>query len=403
MQDEEASVTEIYHKIVVVGGGAGGISVAARLCRELENADLAIIEPSTKHYYQPLWTLVGGGVFPREESQREEASVIPPGANWIQDSVTEFHPAENALSTASGQRIRYDWLVVAAGLKLCWDGIKGLPDTIAKNGVCSNYSYDTVPYTWETLRNFKGGNALFTHPATPIKCGGAPQKIMYLADDTFRKNGVRDKSTVDFYCAPPTIFTAPKYAERLVQVCERRGIGVHYRHNLVELRPDSREAVFVNLDTQEQLVKHYDMIHVTPPMAAPDCIRNGPLANEAGWVDVDKGTMRHVRYENVYALGDCSSLPTSKTAAAIRHQAPLLVHNLLAAMAGKPVDAQYDGYTSCPLVTGYGKLILAEFDYELQPRETFPFDQGKERLSMYLLKKYVLPVMYWRGMLRGRL
>lgn len=396
-------MTELYHKIVVIGGGAGGLDTAARLVNELGAGQVAVIEPALKHYYQPLWTLVGGGVFPKEDSERDEASVIPRGATWIQDAVTEFLPDENTVVTANGQRIRYDWLVVAAGIKICWDKIPGLPEALGNNGVCSNYAYDQAPYTWETLRNFKGGKALFTFPLPPIKCAGAPQKIMYLAEETFRKNGVRDKTEITYVCATPTIFSAPKYAERLMKIVEARGIKVLFKHNLVEIRPDSKEAVVENLETNEQIVLPYDMMHVAPPMAAPDFIKNSPLANAGGWVDVDKASLRHVRYANVFSLGDCSSLPTSKTAAAIRRQAPVLVENLLHAIKSEQPSATYNGYTSCPLITGYGKLILAEFDYDLKPQETFPFDQGKERRSMYLLKKYVLPIMYWRGLLRGRL
>lgn len=133
------------------------------------------------------------------------------------------------------------------------------------------------------------------------------------------------------------------------------------------------------------------MIHVTPPQSAPDFIRKSKLANETGWVDIDKNTLQHNRYPNIFSIGDASSLPTSKTGAAIRKQAPILVANLLAALHKKKAVKQYDGYTSCPLVTGYGKLVLAEFDYQNQPKETFPFDQSKERWSMYQLKNMFCP------------
>ena len=391
-----------HHQIVVVGGGAAGLSIAARLLRAGGIQDVAIIEPSDKHYYQPLWTLVGGGVARREDSVRPMAGLIPKGAHWIQDAASEFFPEENRLTTRDGKDISYDYLVVAPGLQIDWHKIKGLPEALGKNGVCSNYSYDTVNSTWENIRNFKGGNAVFTFPPPPIKCAGAPQKIMYLAEHYFRKQGIRAQSRVIYYCATPTIFSAPKYAAALVdQVVKPRNVEVQYKHNLVEIRGDSKEAVIQNLDTGETFVQPYDMIHVVPPMSAPDFIKKSPLAGETGWVDVNKSTMQHVRYPNVFSLGDASSLPTSKTAAAVRAQAPILVANLLGVMKGQQLTAGYDGYTSCPLVTGYGKLILAEFDYDLKPRETFPFDQGKERYSMYLLKRYVLPVIYWEGLVKG--
>lgn len=395
--------TEIRHRVVIVGGGSGGITVAARLAKALPQGSVAIIEPSRKHYYQPLWTLVGGGVFPKQASERDEVTLIPRGTTWIQDAVTEFLPEENTVVTQGGQRIKYDYLVVAAGIQIDWGKIKGLPDAIGRDGVCSNYSYEYVDKTWEFIRTFKGGNAIFTQPLPPIKCAGAPQKIMYLADDHFRKSGVRGKAHVIFASAMPTIFAVKKYAAALDKIVARKGIETYYKHNLVEIRAQEKEAVFENLDTKEPVVLKYDMIHVTPPMSAPDFLKRSPLANEAGWVNVDKGSLQHVRYPNIFSLGDASSLPTSKTGAAIRKQAPVLVKNLLAAMKGQTTAPQYDGYTSCPLVTGYGKLILAEFDYDLNPKETFPFDQSQERYSMYLLKAYGLPALYWHGMLKGRL
>lgn len=391
-----------HFRVLIVGGGTGGICVAARLCRLMPRAGIGIVEPSDKHYYQPLWTLVAGGDAARENTVRDEASLIPHGARWLRDSVIEFDPEKNAVKLASGASVTYDALVVAAGIQLDWAKVKGLPDALGKGGVCSNYSYETVAYTWQAIRDFSGGDAVFTHPATPIKCGGAPQKIMYLADDAFRRKGVRARSKVHFYIGDPVIFKCEKYARTLLNVVARKDIAVHYRHNLTELRTASREAVFQNLETNTELVQHYDMIHVTPPMSSPDFIKKSPLANAAGWVDVDKATLRHVKHANVFSLGDCSSLPTSKTGAAIRKQAPVLVQNLVAALDGKALPGAYDGYTSCPLVTGYGKLVLAEFDYDLKPRETFPIDQSKERWSMYQLKKHLLPAMYWHGMMKGR-
>lgn len=387
------------HEVVIVGGGTAGISVAARLRRK--GLGVAIIEPSDVHYYQPLWTLVGGGIVPKEDTRRPEADYIPNGSTWIKDRVTEFDPDANQVVTESGKRIGYDFLVVCPGIQIDWDKIKGLPESIGKDGVCSNYSYEYVDKTWEFIRKTKQGNAIFTQPNTPIKCGGAPQKICYLAEDYFRINGLRDKIEVKFITASPTIFGSPYYAPTLAKHCEDTGIITKFKMNLTEIRPNSKEAVFQNLDTGDEVIEHYDLLHVTPPMSSPDFIKRSPLANSAGWVDVDKETLRHTKFENIFGLGDASSLPTSKTGAAIRKQVPVVVENLLNQRSGKPLMAKYNGYTSCPLVTGYDSLIMAEFGYDLQPMETFPIDQNKERYSMFLVKRYLLPQLYWHGMLRG--
>lgn len=390
-------------RVVIVGGGSGGISVAARLARSGGGLSVTVIDPAQTHDYQPLLTLVGAGVLPREDVRRAEASVIPSGVEWVQEAVAEFDPDHNTVTTSAGKTVAYDVLVVAAGIQLDWGKVKGLEGNIGKNGICSNYSFDTVNTTWEAIRSFKGGDAVFTHPATPIKCGGAPQKIMYLADDAFRRAGVRDTARIFFYSGDPSIFKATHYAPALMEVIRRKGIETPlFQHNLKEVRVDAREAVFDNLADKTEVVQRFDLLHVTPPMSSPDFIKRSPVAAATGWVEVDKHTCRHTRFANVFALGDCSNLPTSKTGAAIRKQAPTVATNVVDVLAGREPSATYDGYTSCPLVTGYGSLILAEFDYELNPRETFPIDQRKERWSMYMLKRHALPVLYWQGMLKGR-
>lgn len=391
-----------HHSVVIVGGGSGGLTVAARLRNERPSLDVAVIEPSEHHYYQPLWTLVGAGVFDKEITQRAEADYIPPGVTWIRDGVKEFHPEQGEVLTRGGERITYEQLVVATGIQLDWGKIKGLDGHLGKDGICSNYSYDTVDATWRFLEGFRGGNAVFTFPSTPVKCAGAPQKIMYLADDWLRKAGVRAKSKVIFASAGAAIFGVKKYREALEPIVKRKGIDTYFRHDLVEVRPASKEAVFRHLDQGTEVVLKYELLHISPPQSAPDVIKKSPLANKDGWVEVDKYSLQHARYPAVFSLGDNSSLPTSRTGAAIRKQAPVLVANLLALRDGRALEARYDGYASCPLVTGYGKLIMAEFDYDGNPAESFPFDQGKERYSMYALKAYGLPEMYWNGMLRGR-
>ncbi len=393
-----------HHQVLIIGGGSAGLTVAAHLSNMPNAPQIGIVEPSEKHYYQPIWTLVGGGVFPKEVSERNQADFIPAGATWIKDKVASFDPENNSVTLQSSEIISYDYMIVAAGIQIDWNLIPGLAESIGKpgTGVCSNYSYETVDSTWESIRNLRGGTAIFTQPNTPIKCAGAPQKICYLAEDHFRKSGIRDKVNVVFASAGGGIFGIKKYATSLNQVVKRKEIDARYKHNLIALHPDKREAVFEQLGGGENVTMKYDMIHVTPPMSAPDFIQNSPLASSAGWVEVDKHTTQHTRYPNVFSLGDCSSLPTSKTGAAIRKQAPTTAANLMSLINGMPLTSTYDGYTSCPLVTGYGSLILAEFDYNGNPKESFPFDQAQERYSMYALKAYGLPRLYWHGMLRGR-
>jgi sulfide:quinone oxidoreductase len=395
-----------HYRIAIIGGGTAGITVAARLKRADQNLDIAVIEPSSKHYYQPLWTLVGAGIVKKESTERKERQYMPEGVHWVKDYVEDILPEDNTLNLRSGDKMTYDYLVVAPGIQLNWHEVKGLKDTIGKNGVCSNYSYETVDYTWEVLKNFKGGTAIFTNPAGQVKCGGAPQKIMYLVEDYTRKHGLREKTKIIGAFAGTKMLGVPEINATLENIVKERGIDMCFHHNLVAIDGLKKEATFEILGEEKRMVTlPFDMIHVTPPQSAPEFIKRSKLVHQEGpnkgWVNVDIHTLQHPSYRNVFSLGDVAALPTAKTGAAIRKQAPVLVKNLLAALKGQTPLASYNGYSSCPLVTGYGKLVLAEFVYDNKYKPTFPLDQTKERYDMYLLKRHVLPQMYWHGMLRG--
>lgn len=393
-----------HHKILIVGGGNAGISIASQLLRKDSSLDIAIVDGTEKHYYQPAWTLVGGGEFNIKDTEREEKSVIPSGAMWVQQMVQGFKPEENKITLANGTDLSYDYLITVPGIQLNWGEIKGLKETLGKNGVCSNYSFETAPYTWECIQQTKNGKAIFTNPNTPIKCGGAPQKIMYLAADYFRKNKI--KSQVEFWSGGTRVFGVEKYENTLKKVITRYGINTHFFVKLAEIDGPAKIAKFVGIgeSNKDQVYEvAFDMIHVTPPQSAPDFIKSSPIANATGWLDVDKHTLQHKIYKNIFGCGDAANLPASRTGAAIRKQAPVLVSNLLSLIEGAEMKASYDGYSSCPIITGYNKLVLAEFDYDNMPLETFPFDQSKERWSMYQMKKYLLPYLYWNKILPGKM
>lgn len=390
-----------YYDVVVVGGGAGGITMGARMKRKVGAGNVAIIEPSETHYYQPMWTLVGGGAKKLASSARPTASVMPSGVKWIKSEVKSFDPDKNSI-WIDDKEICYKYLIIALGIKLQFEKIKGLPEAFKYPKIGSNYSVNTVEKTWKALQDFKKGNAVFTFPNTPVKCAGAPQKIMYLADAYLRKNGKRSDANFIFNTSLGVIFGVKKYADALLQIIKERDITVNYKHSLIEVRPDKQEAVFENLDKPgETKVYQYEMLHVTPPMGPQDVLVNSPVADAAGWVDVDKDTLQHKKYPNVFGIGDCTSLPTSKTAAAVAAQSAVLNKTISLVMKNQISSAKYDGYTSCPLVTSYNKVILAEFDYNQQPLETFPIDQSKERWSMYYMKATLMPYLYWYLLLTG--
>ncbi len=393
------------HDIVIIGGGSAGISVAARLLSGGAK-DVAVIDPATTHYYQPLWTLVGGGRAPIEESARQQSAVLPKGAAWIRRAAVEVDPDEQIITLDDGGTVGYSYLIVCPGIQLDWEKITGLPQTLGRDGVSSNYSYELAPATWKFIRDTRSGTAVFGMPAGPIKCAGAPQKIAYLAADYWRQQGVLKDIDVHLILPTPAMFGVKEFSDVLVGVARRYGITVHLESEVTEVRPDGREAVVTSKSDGSTLTLPYSVMHLVPPQSAPDWVKKSALAdpnNPAGYVEIDKHTMRHTRYPNVFALGDAGSSPNSKTGAAIRKQAPVVVENLMAVRAGREPSAQYGGYASCPLTTARRKMLLAEFDYSMKPTPSIPYiDTIKERTDMWYLKRYGLPFMYWNLMLKGR-
>ncbi|MDO6472506.1 FAD/NAD(P)-binding oxidoreductase [Maribacter sp. 1_MG-2023] len=431
-----------HHQVLIIGGGTAGIMVAAQLLTQKKAKDVAIIEPADTHYYQPAWTLVGAGTYDFDKTARPMSSVIPKNATWIKDKATGFDPENNIVHTASKGDITYDYLVVAPGLAYDFSLVPGLGEAIDKGVVCSNYT--DPKHTWDVIKNFKGGTALFTQPTTPIKCGGAPQKIMYLAESHFRKSGIRKKTDVIFATGGTVIFGVKKIAKTLMEVVDRKDINLRFHHKLVAVDGDKQIAWYemgqeitaggcvvissnkvddLKLDEKFQYnykdVKvsvdgnrygiHYDMMHTAPPSVAPKFVKDSTLVNAAGWLDVNHQTMQHNTYANIFGLGDVAALPTAKTGAAIRKQVPIVVDNLNLLMNSHKMGTKsYNGYSSCPLVTDYGKMVLAEFDYDnnFTPdpklKRMLINDSSKEHWRLWMLKKYGLPYLYWNKMMKGQ-
>ena len=401
-------VAEAEHQIVIIGGGAAGVAAASSLLARDATLDIAIIDPADIHYYQPGWTLVGAGIFRPETTARTMASLMPRGVHWIQAAVAAFEPDRNAVILEGCRVVKYQQLIVCPGLKLDWHGVEGLVETLGQNGVTSNYRYDLAQYTWELVQRLRGGKALFTQPPMPIKCAGAPQKAMYLSSDHWLRSGVLKNIDVHFYNSGGVLFGVPEYVPALMEYVKRYDITLNFGRTLSAIDGPAKTATFTRAlpdGTKESVTSNFDMIHVVPPQRAPDFIRVSPLADAAGWVDVDPGTMRHKTFANVFALGDAGSTPNAKTAAAARKQAPVVANNVLVGLGKLKGDARYDGYGSCPLTVERGKIVLAEFLYDGKVAPSFPkwlIDGTRPSRAAWFLKERILPPLYWEAMLKGR-
>lgn len=396
------------HTVVIIGGGAGGLAVAASLLKRQADLDIAVVEPQSFHYYQPGWTLVGGGVFKQAQTKRSMQSVMPKQVTWYQNSVAKLIPEEHAVVLGNGEVLGYSALVVATGLQLDWDAIPGLKESLGENGVTSNYRYDLAPYTWQLVQQLKSGKALFTQPPMPIKCAGAPQKAMYLSCDAWKRYRTLEHISVEFCSAGAALFGVKEYVPALQEYVDTYNISLQLQHTLIKVDGPKKLATFNVVDAggdSKEVVKSFDMLHVCPPQKAPDEIAASPLADTSGWVDVDPATLRHKQFENIFAVGDVINAPNAKTAAAVRKQAPVVAENLLSTLSKKPAMAIYEGYGSCPLTVERGKVILAEFGYGgvLQPTlPTWLVNGTKPSRISWLVKEKGLPWIYWSLMLKGK-
>ncbi|MCX7554189.1 TIGR01244 family sulfur transferase [Marinicella sp. S1101] len=395
---------DLVCQVAIVGAGAAGIAVASSLAKRHTELDIIIIDPADIHYYQPGWTMVGGGIFSQEQTVKTMASLIPPGIKWLKEAVAAFEPENNSLILSGCKVVKYEHLIVCPGLKLDWESIEGLTNTLGKNGVTSNYRFDLAPYTWDLVKSLKSGKAIFTQPPMPIKCAGAPQKAMYLSSDYWYRNHLINDIDVEFYNAGPVLFGVDSYVPALMKYVDRYQAALNFSHNLVKVDGEAQTAWFTN-PQGEVVEKQFDMLHVCPPQTAPDFIKSSPLVDENGWIDVDQSTLRHKKYHNIYSLGDVMNAPNAKTAAAARKQAPVVANNLLSDMGLNNRRAIYDGYGSCPLTVEKGKIVLAEFGYGGKLLPSFPkfiVDGTKPSRISWFLKEKLLPPIYWKAMLKGR-
>ena len=411
-------------KLVIIGGGTGGIMLSSRLMKVKAPVEVTLIEPADTHWYHPAWTLVGAGAYDIKKTAKPMSEMIPDKEKWIKDYATGFRPEENVVTTANTGDISYDFLVVSPGLVMDTSLIEGLTEALGKGVVCSNYT--DPEHTWDVIRNFKGGNAIFTQPTTPIKCGGAPQKIAYLAADYFRMHNMSDRAKVTFATPGTVIFGVKVIADSLMKVIDRYNIDFKPFYAPIKVDGPNKKITFKHIGPKENLcvvnddgstdasiapdeiIMDYDMLHLAPPQTAPKFVKESSLVNAAGWLDVNINTLQHVRYPNIFGMGDVAALPTAKTGAAIRKQVPVVMANILHLIKDNHLGKKiYEGYSSCPLVTGYGKMILAEFNYknEFTPdpklKQMLIFDSTKEDWRLWMLKKYGLPYLYWNKMMKG--
>jgi len=427
---------DVKGKILIVGGGAGAIMALSRLVRAIKNPDITIIAPNDIHLYQPGQVFVGAGEMQFEDLVIQNSNYIDTDVvTWVKDEVKSFDAQNNSVTTRKGEKISYDYLVVATGIQYHYEAIKGLTkEDIGKNGITSVYLSDLekgtahgATATWKWFNELKEAaktskpKVIYTQPNTPIKCGGAPQKMLYLSADYLKLAGLSAEYT--FATNGGKLFSLPKIDKALHETQDMYDtITNKFKHNLIAIDVDAKKATFEHsyeikgeydedieeytmIQKREEVVMDYDFIHVVPPMGPVDAVKNSTLGwqrgTAKGWLEVDKYTLQHRRYKNIFGIGDICGIPKGKTGGSARHHGPILVENLLAQMKGSKLKAKFDGYTVCPLKTQYGKIIMAEFNYN-GPAPTLPLAFEKPRWIWWVFDLYMLKPMYKYLMLTGR-
>ncbi|MCC5806809.1 MAG: NAD(P)/FAD-dependent oxidoreductase [Opitutales bacterium] len=394
-------------RFVVAGGSIGGLTVAARLLRGVPGANVTIIEPRTVHHYQPGYTLVGAGVYKPEDVLFDQESLHQPGMRWIRDAVAAFEPERNRVVTRGGQAVEYDYLVVALGVEMDRNSVAGFEAALETPYAANIYDLESAVKYRELAKSFAGGDAVFTYPSGYVKCGGAPQKISWLSEDLWRRHGKRGKVEVHFHTPQPSLFPVVPVIDKIVMpMMEERGLHNHYRQNLRVIDVSTRTAIFeeeTSSGAKREVRRHYDLLHPMPRFRTPEPLRAGPLTADGigGQLQVDRHTLRHKRFGNVFGVGDCAATGAPKTAATIRKQAPVVVGNLFdVALDREPAHA-YDGTSGCPLLTRYGRCMMFEFDFEGNLVNEWIYQSTKETRLWWNFKVHGLKRLYRHVMING--
>ncbi|MCB5273491.1 Sulfide dehydrogenase [flavocytochrome c] flavoprotein chain [Arthrobacter sp. SO5] len=394
-----------HYEVLIIGGGNAGVSLAARLHR-YGVKDVAVVEPGDQHFYQPLFSHIAGGRATASEAARPQRSVMPQGVEWIRDSAVDIDPAGKTVSLASGGQLGFGHLVVCPGLQLDWDKIPGLADAVHSPAGASHYEFSLAAKAWTLLSGLKAGTAVFTMPSGPIKCGGAAQKPMYLACDHWREQGVLRDIRVVMVQPYPTVFGVPGVDDELNRKIAEYGIELRLNSELVMVDAATQNALIRNNATGIAEELHYDVLNAVPPQSAPDWLKATELpapGDSGGFVDVDPQTLRHVRFPNIWSLGDAAATTNSKSGGALRKQTKVLAKNLVAARDGKPLTEKYDGYSVCPFTVSGSTVVFAEFDAEYRPMPSVPkVPTWKESRASWVVDRDIFPRVYWNLILKGR-
>jgi sulfide:quinone oxidoreductase len=405
-------------KIVIIGGGIAGIATASKLSQQLDQAKITILEPNKDStQYQEGYTFLASGIWEKDDVIYKRDDFIPRGVTLIKEKAVEFNPDYNTITTDNGRKLKYDFLVVAAGVKLNYSAIKGLEEVgeaystgdntlvskiLTSLNVSSVYTINSAEDTWKNIQQLvengkknKNLNALFTTPNTQIKAAGVSFSMMNMVYSRLKQSSLHTHTQISYYTSNNFLLPIKKYNENMIEKLTIKNIDYFYKHNLTQIK--NNQAIFNNNIKQD-----FNFLHITPPMKAPDELGKSLIGSKDGWIPVDKESLQHLEYKNIFALGDIANIPFGKTAGSIRKQYPIVVNNILSIIKNGKIsktNLKYDGYTIYSILTGIETAMFIQFDLS---KNNYP-DAMKQRYIWWLFKLYLSKPLTMYGLLKARL
>lgn len=392
-------------RILILGAGTGGTMMLNRLSKALdpEEYKLTIVDKDTTHYYQPGFLFIPFGLYSEQDVIKPKRDFFPKNADVILSEIDRIKPEENEVILKNGDVLSYDILIIATGTEIRPGEIEGMAGELWYKSIFDFYTINGAVALANFLDTWDGGKMVLNIAEMPIKCPVAPLEFLFLADDYFKKKGMRDKVDITFATPLDAAFTKPIAAKELGGFLEEKNINLVTEFNIG--RVDNDEKKIVSWDEREV---DFDLLVTIPTNMGIEAIERSGMGDELNFIPTDKHTLRSENWDNVFVIGDATDLPSSKAGSVAHFESDILFENLMSAIKGEPLTANFDGHANCFIESGDGKGLLIDFNYETEPLPgkfpipgIGPFSLLKET-KMNHWGKLGFKWLYWNMLIKGR-
>jgi sulfide:quinone oxidoreductase len=375
------------HDVLVLGGGVGGTVVANLVAKELgDDARVTLVDATGIHVYQPGFLYVAVGQEQPADLQRPETSLLRKGIKLVVDRVTLIDPSTQKVVLGSGRTLRYDELLIATGSRTVMEEVPG------GAGAHDFYTIEGAARLFRALKEFKGGTIVIGVAGIPYKCPPAPVEFAFLLDDYLRSTGIRDQSTIKLLSPLNRAFTIEATSKLVQPLLAERGIELTGFFNVESVDPVAKTVTSLEGETID-----YDLLVLVPPHRGQKVIEDSGIGDERGWIPVDRNTLKHVRFDHIWVVGDATDIPITKSGSVAHYEASVAADAIVAEARGLPAPTHvYDGKVMCFLETGRGAATTIQFDYDHPPVSPTP-------ARRWHWAKLLFNKTYWHTVPQGRL